>query len=194
MTDRETKQYRRRDQRPDDPYALADSLGLVYAGDRDVCYGGAFFNLSTFHWDYVRCVQVTDLDSACGARGMVLVEALTVYVESSDLEAEAEADLSAEGRRALESGGIVAKYLAEADEDTRKRMLVESALSYGPYDPAQPSHMRGDRPQSETLQTEPADEYFGPMVSSEGCRADRRVLADNVLSYIRARWLPRIVD
>lgn len=48
----------------------------VYIGDVNLEYGGTFFRFDPY---YVEAVRVTDLDGACGAHGLTLIEKLTVF-------------------------------------------------------------------------------------------------------------------
>lgn len=51
----------------------------TYTGDVNPVYGGTWFDLSTYKDGYVDALRVTDLDSACGFRGAVMVERITIH-------------------------------------------------------------------------------------------------------------------
>lgn len=56
-----------------------------YHGDVNIEHGGTFIDFREWRNGYVDCVEVTDLDSACGARGMILVESrsITLWPDTS---------------------------------------------------------------------------------------------------------------
>lgn len=60
------------------PWSVAKKNNLEYSGDVNIEYGGTFFNLSTFNNGYVDAVRVTDLDSATGFDGAIMVENLSI--------------------------------------------------------------------------------------------------------------------
>ncbi len=61
------------------PSNSAKHNGLEYIGDVNIEYGGAFYNLSTFDKGYVGTIRVTDLDSATGFDGAIMIESGIVY-------------------------------------------------------------------------------------------------------------------
>ena len=104
-----------------------------YQGDNNLEHGGTFFDLSDWKHGYVNIVEVTDLDSAIGFAGAMLIEARTVSVDDK--------------RRWSESLGVIGATLEDNDDINdngrahyRKgskawRMCLVYALSvYGYYD------------------------------------------------------------
>lgn len=55
-----------------------------YMGDINLEYGGYFFDFSEVRHGYATVIEVTDLDSACGFRGAVMVEEKTVTMDRKD--------------------------------------------------------------------------------------------------------------
>jgi hypothetical protein len=49
-----------------------------FSGDVNLEYGGTFIDLSTFMDGYCSAVKLTDLDSACGFTGAVMVEHVVI--------------------------------------------------------------------------------------------------------------------
>lgn len=108
----------------------------VYSGDVNLEYGGTFIKVDLSDWDngYLDCVRVTDLDSACGFYGAVMVERVTILRRSGK-----------EGRRALACCGQVhaARNWPKRDRASVVAWFAECLLSYGHYDPAG-DYMNGD--------------------------------------------------
>ena len=50
----------------------------IYQGDINLEYGGIFFDLSDWKHGYVNAVEVTDLASACGFEGALLIESKSI--------------------------------------------------------------------------------------------------------------------
>ena len=109
-----------------------------YWGDANVEYGGVWYNLDNWQWGYVDAVRVEDLGSACGFRGAVLIEKLTINVGAgwSKNKKRAKGVLASCSWQVLTGAGI-----------QRKLSLAEAYLGYGHYD-------LDDYPPSETLQLE----------------------------------------
>lgn len=91
----------------------------MYIGDVNLKYGGAFFDMSTFKEGYVDCVQVVDLDSACGFSGAVMIQHLTILIKTGkDLE------------KALQCIGF-----DKLPRKNRKMIIVDACLAYGYFEP-----------------------------------------------------------
>ena len=99
----------------------------AYSGDVNLEYGGLFVNLDNVRYGYADVVEVTDLDSACGAAGMVLIEKGSVTIKDRLVPYTVFIDpqlgrvgLSEEEARAQGRNFKVAKmpmnYVARADE------------------------------------------------------------------------------
>lgn len=138
-----------------------------YVGDINIEYGGTFFNLSD-DWKngYVSAVRVTDLDSSCGFDGAVLIEKITILLDSEEQNAQA-----------CSSCGFDYKGLNLWDQNDRLR-LADSLMWYGRFDPAN----EYCEPQYEVVQTQ----SDGPM-SFDGWKATKRVLSDNLEGYVRSK-------
>lgn len=134
----------------------------IYTGDVNPEYGGVWFDLEPYErgWGYFNAVRVEDLDGACGFRGAVLIERLSIHVP----------DQRSRIQDALECCGMT--------EDDIEGNLVELAyalMMYGCTDIEQPT---------ETLQLD-AD---GPM-EFDGWKADRKQPKGDLRGYIEAKWL-----
>lgn len=55
-----------------------------YQGDVNLYHGGIFMDFSDWKYGYASVVEVTDLDSACGFRGAVMIEKKAVMPDSSN--------------------------------------------------------------------------------------------------------------
>lgn len=142
-----------------------------YSGDINVEYGGQWIDLDNWEWGYANCVRVIDLDSGCGAPGMVAIEHVTILLDK-DRWAES-----------LDCCGLTPWDVLGMDPDHRRYVLAECLLQYGHYDlddawDAYQSHW------IEIIQTE----SDGPMVW-EGLRAEKRVHCENLIGYIEAKHI-----
>ena len=119
-----------------DPHTMAKGLGLEYSGDMNVEHGGLFFDTENWQADgYATAIRITDLGSACGFEGAVLIECITV-LKPSDI-------------------GWASSFIGwEGEADSR--VEIDACMAYGHYDPCE-DYMG---PSSEVVQTEPDD---GPM-------------------------------
>ena len=147
-----------------------------YCGDVNLEYGGLFIDLSTWGDGYCSAVRVTDLDSACGFDGAVMVEHI-VILGVDDAERI---------RTALAScGGLCARnWHAIGDKATIKHNLrhaiADALASYGYFDPD--DSWNGYRSyHTEILQCE-AD---GPMVF-DGWKADKRITNTTLEEYVQS--------
>lgn len=144
-----------------------------YVGDVNLEYGGAFIDMSRWRDGYATCIRITDLDSACGFDGAVMIEHL-VIIRPDD-----------RGKLAtvLLCCGVSPGDLLRLDSDARRLAIAESCLGYGLYDPD--DSWDGYRSyHTEIVQTQ-AD---GPMAFG-GWKADKRVLLENLEGYVKAKHL-----
>jgi len=108
---------------------LTDSDYSVQSADVSISNGGLFVKLG---WsDYADCVQVTDLDSDCGADSMVLIEQ-----GSAGLYASTFAALRAEWRTVMNSCGPIGcgQRITGMDRPTLRRALFAACWQYGHRD------------------------------------------------------------
>ena len=93
-----------------------------FIGDVNLEYGGTFYDLSEWDNGYVNCVRVTDLDSACGFTGAVLIEKVVAIVNPDYFD---------------ESLSCCGWTLADVDLETEsgRLMMAEALVGYGHYDP-----------------------------------------------------------
>lgn len=145
-----------------------------YQGPADPREGGCWYRLEGWEHGYAEAVRVLDLDSACGFRGAVLVEALVVLLPETEQQ---HADC-------LQAIGMTPATLPQ-EEGARRAVIVDACLAYGRHDPANTWPER----QSEVLQLE-KDPELGPMWH-DGWHADRR-MTDDLNEYIEREWLPRL--
>lgn len=131
-TTRSGIEMKRRTQRPGiRKFPNCNLAPWFYSGDVNLEHGGAFFKYDESDWrnDYMDQVAVTDLDSACGFDGAVLVERFTILRRKGK-----------EGRQALECCGQVGELRAYGDTPAERRRSVvlayaECLASYGYRDP-----------------------------------------------------------
>ena len=136
-----------------------------YFGDVDVCYGGAFADIDPreFKWGYCNVVRVTDLDSATGFVGAVLIEKVTVHLDSRRI------------KQALPCVGLTVKDLQAIKGQTAKLWaMVDAVLSYGCF----------DTDDSEVVQTQE-----GAPMSDDGWRAEKFIRPQDLRGYIEATYL-----
>jgi hypothetical protein len=57
---------------------MVSSSRFVFSGDVNLEHGGEFIDLSTWAYGYCSAVRITDLDSACGFTGAVMIEHLVI--------------------------------------------------------------------------------------------------------------------
>ena len=144
------------------PYTLAKSLGIRYSGDINLEYGGFFYNMENWEENgYADAVRVTDLDSACGFTGGVLIERVTVL----------RPDTPEEMKSCLETCGW-------ENEKITREMEIEACLSYGKYDPAFDMFS----PTNETVTTDPDSWEY------DGWKAEKHVDCADLLGYVHAEW------
>lgn len=145
-----------------------------YCGDVNLEHGGAYIDLSTWDDGYCSAVRVTDLDSACGFTGAVLIEHVVINGTTD----------SASIRQALRSCGYDWSNWHRVPAAERKRnlrhALADALMSYGFTDPddswdGYQSH------HTEVVQLE----TDGPM-SFDGWKADRRVTNTTLEAYVQS--------
>lgn len=127
----------------------------TYAGDIDLKYGGAWFNLATFELGYVNAIRVTDLDSAIGYADAFVIEKLTLVLDHAATDI-AVCGLSIEGDMLNNNGQLI-----PLSDPIARLLISEGVMAYGRY----------DTDSSETLIIGPDAE----MESREGWKADRRL-------------------
>lgn len=107
-----------------------------YFGDVNLKYGGYFYrydvNDKGFPY-YTDIIRVTDLDSACGADGLVMIEKLTTFNYGN----------KARVKSALSCIGFDLADLRGRGKSTILDIITDAFLAYGYYDPAG-DYRRGD--------------------------------------------------
>ena len=143
-------------------------MSWAYTGDvGSLCYGGTFVRIDpqAWKWGYAEAVRVTDLDSACGFRGAVLIESVTVNGT----------DDKGRIQRALACVGLTARDLLRMRDNTARRLAIADALlAYGYC----------DYERSEVVQTE-----AGAPMADDGWRAEKFITSDDLRGYVEAEWL-----
>ena len=143
-------------------------------GDLSLAYGGTFYNFSDWKDGYVSAVEVTDLDSACGFDGAVLIEPKTIIIrEGADLHTA----LGVIGASLLPNGDIDDNgKIVKKGTATWRFIATYACQSYGHYDPE-------DGSQVVQLDKD------GPM-EFEGWKAIKRLRANASLeNYVRREFL-----
>lgn len=138
------------------------------SGDVNVAYGALFLaedRADTWRHGYVEAVRV---DEMCD--GLVAIQHIVILPDAKRIV------------EAMESWSHDPEsFVAEFQQGTRKDVLAEMLAGYGHYDPD--DDWDGYRSyHTEFIQTA-EDE---PMVSCEGCKADKRVLEDDLPGYLAA--------
>ncbi len=138
-----------------------------YSGDANLEYGGTFIDLSDWRWGYASFVKVTDLASACGFEGAILIEhGTTCGLDDAERV-----------RRAVKSCGCSARGFnvglkngAKAKQAIR-HMIADAMISYG--------HCDYDRQEVVQLLDD------GPMVY-DGWAVDKRLHNCDLMGYVKA--------
>lgn len=140
----------------------------VYLGDGNAAYGGLWIR---HYGDYCDAIEITDLDSACGFTGAVMIERRSAGLRRSL------ADNRERIKHALETCGWTIRDMPEVarTKEAKRALIWEALIRYG----------YGDTDTLETLQLEPD----GPMQSRDGWKADRRQTGGDIGGYIMARYL-----
>ena len=120
------------------PHNLAKEHACQYSGDVNLEYGGVFYETKNWkNYGYASAIRITDLDSACGFTGGVLIESIVIN-RPDDIQ------------RALDAIG--------ADDTGDTAAEIEACLAYGHYEPA----FDVFNSVSETVTTDPENwEYDG---------------------------------
>lgn len=134
----------------------------MFSGDVSLVYGGIYVRVTP--WGYADVVEVTDLDSACGFEGAVLIEKGSANLPSSlkVIRAVMASCGWTQGRRSL-------------PKEARRAMLFECLWRYG----------HRDVDESEVVQTEEG----APMENREGWKAEKFVAPDDLEGYVASRYL-----
>lgn len=138
-----------------------------FSGDVNLEYGGTYFDLSEWDNGYIDAVRVTDLDSACGFDGAVMIEKIVILVDEKYFA------------ESLECCGWTTDDL-DLETESGRLMMADALLSYGHFDPANDYY----EPENEVIQT--LDD--GPM-SFNGWKASKTVLSENLAGYVRSNYL-----
>jgi hypothetical protein len=134
-----------------------------YLGDVNLEHGGVYCKLdpSDLKYGYANCVEVTDLDSACGANGMCLIEVGTVNFDYKRIR-----------KAAAACGWLTPGHRVARPH--RRAALIEAVKSY--------YGMEVDR--SEVVQTDPTF----PMVN-DGWKAEKVVSHIDLPGYVASNYL-----
>jgi len=140
----------------------------VYSGDGNLEYGGLFVDLSTFDEGYCNAVRVTDLNSACGFRGAVLIEHVVIH-GTKDAQRI---------RQALRCCGM--SRFRGMSKEAMRHAIADALCSYGYCDPDD-SWDNYASYHSEVVQME----ANGPM-RFDGWRADKRLRGTTLEAYVQS--------
>lgn len=151
-----------------------------YMGDVNLEYGGTFYNFSDWRWGYVNAVEITDLDSACGFRGAVLIEQITINVKRPGAELDRALDVigakmvNTHARRPvgdiLDNGRLLMK-----DTAAWRWCIAYACQAYG--------HKDVDKFEVVQLEKDGALQF-------DGWRAERRLRQGASLrNYVKNNWL-----
>lgn len=133
-----------------------------YSGDVGLEHGGTFVKMDNVRYGYAECVEVTDLDSACGADGMCLIEKGTINFDYKRV------------RKAIESCGWIDRGRAKMDKPHRRAMYLQAVKDYYGMD------VDG----SEVIQTDPTF----PM-RNDGWKATKVVSHIDLPGYVVATYV-----
>jgi hypothetical protein len=150
-----------------------------YLGDVDLSHGGVFIDISTWKWGYAEAVRVTDLDSACGFEGAMLIERVTING----------LDDSERIRSAVAGCGSLDWYVRGGQcadpavlKNVLRLMIAEALLQYGHFDLDDGSYGPDDVPASETIQT---DANFETPMEFDGWLATKRLMPwEDIFTYV----------
>ena len=155
----------------------------VYIGDIDPYRGGKWIKVhSKYKRDFwADLVEVTDLESATGADGLIMIEYKTVYGFTEKDKV----------RSALSSCGMKLADLRSKGKDTILLFLADALSNYGYTDPAN----RWPKHHIEVLVTQ---SYDGDRASWNGWEHNlsvensvklHKVYNDDLDAYVNAEWL-----
>ncbi len=139
-----------------------------YTGDVNPEYGGVWIDLDNWDDGYCTAVRVTDLDSACGFRGAVMVEHV-IACGTDDSKRLREA-MGCYGNPSLRGGS----------KESNRLYLAEALISYGHYDPDD-SWDSYQRHHTEILQLEPDGD-----MKFDGWKADKKLRGGDLRGYIES--------
>lgn len=141
-----------------------------FSGDVNLEYGGIFVkvDLDDYHNGYLSATVVTDLDSACGATGMVLIEQKVALVDHKRI------------MEAIRSCGFEVADLLRMESETALCAIAEMLISYGHSDPGGDAYS----PSDEIVQTE-----FDAPMTFEGWKAEKRIARKDLRGYVAHNWL-----
>ena len=138
----------------------------VYLGDINAAYGGMWLR---HYGDYCDAIEITDLDSATGFTGAVMIERKGASLPGKLRTAKATI------KSALSVYGWSIGNLRGMRPSERRTLTWQAMLAYG----------YGDTDTLEILQLEPD----GPMQSRDGWKADRRQTGGDIGAYVMAKYL-----
>lgn len=143
------------------PYDLAETLGIRYVGDCNIEHGGLFYDTTNWsNYGYATALRITDLDSACGFPGGIIIERITILKDKLE--------------DALEYCSV---DLSEVSD--REAAEVEACEAYGLFDP----HVDYNSPSSIIISTDPESMEF------DGWKAEKHIAEDDLLGFIHAEWM-----
>ena len=140
----------------------------LYSGDMNAQYGGIWIR---HHGDYCDAVEITDLDSACGFDGAVMIERL-----SSGLYDRKLSDRKKALKQALDCYGWTISDLPKGNRQATRAAIWEAMIRYGYCD--------RESENAEILQLD-AD---GPM-EFESWTAVRKQPHGDIGGYVMAKYL-----
>jgi hypothetical protein len=145
-----------------------------YMGDLNLEYGGTFYDFSSWKWGYVNAVEITDMDSACGWSGAIMIESISINIERSKEDQE----------RALQVIG--ATFLPNGDINDNGRTIAKGTAAWRfclTY--ACQAYGYKDADRTEFVQCEP-----GAPMAFDGWKADKKLRRNASLkNYVRREFL-----
>lgn len=141
-----------------------------YTGDVNLKYGGLYVNcdLDHYEWGYLECTEICDLDGACGATGMVLIEKFTVNLSKERVV------------ECLETIGQTVEDLLRMDTERAMLTLAYAFRSYGYCDPRSDNY----HAHSIIVQTVP-----GASMKFDGWTAEKFIHPKDLRGFVESQWL-----
>lgn len=139
----------------------------LYSGDVNAQYGGIWIK---HEGDYASFVRITDLDSACGFTGAVMIERGSTGLYARNLR-----ENIARVKSAMECCGLEVSQLASMPRNAARAHIWDALISYGISDIEDEN--------TEILQLEP-----GEPMSFESWTA-ARVQGGDIGGYVMAKYL-----
>lgn len=96
---------------------------LFYSGDRNIEYGGYFYSLDGWQWDYVSAVRVTPCSDAGGPDNCFWVERLTVNIRDG-LQLD----------WVMGCVGLDREQLRKLSRAQKRHALIDAHIAYGAFD------------------------------------------------------------